>query len=154
MFHMLVWGSRNLTIQDVTIVAPGESKNTDGIHISRSAEINVFNSKIGTGDDCVSIGDGCHNINIQNVICGPGHGISIGSLGKYPYEQPVVGVRVKNCSLSGTTNGVRIKTWPGSKPMAASDIHFEDITMNNVKNPVIIDQDYCGYKSCPPKVLT
>lgn len=27
------------------------------------------------GDDCVSIGAGCYNIDIKNITCGPSHGI-------------------------------------------------------------------------------
>lgn len=67
---------------------------------------------------------------------------SIGSLGKYPNEADVRGITVKNCTLTGTENGVRIKTWPGSPPSAASKLVFNDIVMNNVKKPIIIDQDY------------
>lgn len=52
------------------------------------------------------------------------------------------GITVKNCTLTGTENGVRIKTWPGSPPSAASKFIFHDIVMNNVKNPIVIDQEY------------
>ncbi|KAI5653801.1 hypothetical protein M9H77_30988 [Catharanthus roseus] len=147
-FHVNIIGSRNVTFQHITISAPGDSKNTDGIHIGRSTEINVLDSTIATGDDCVSLGDGSKQVKIEKVTCGPGHGISIGSLGKYPNEEPVEGVFVKNCTLIDTTNGVRIKTWPGSPDGVATDMHFEDIIVQNVQNPILIDQEYCPWNNC------
>lgn len=75
------------------------------------------------------------------------HDVSVGSLGKYRHEEDVRGIVVKNCTLSGTDNGVRIKTWPGSDSSSASGMLFQDIIMNNVKNPIIIDQRYCDRSS-------
>lgn len=71
---------------------------------------------------------------------------SVGSLGKLPKEMDVTGLTVKNCTLVGTANGIRIKTYPASDPSSASEILFQDINMNNVHNPIIIDQNY-GAKS-------
>jgi len=152
-FHINVYGCKSLKIQDVTITAPGNSPNTDGIHIGHSSSITITNAKVGTGDDCISIGDGTQDVTINQVTCGPGHGISIGSLGKYQNEQPVSGIRVIGGTLSSTTNGVRIKTWPASTPGTASDIHFENIVMNNVANPILIDQGYCPNGQCSSKVI-
>ncbi|CAN1166999.1 G9 [Linum perenne] len=149
-FHISVFSSKNITINNLNITAPRDSPNTDGVHIGKSSQITVQNSIIGTGDDCVSIGDTVEQVTVTNVTCGPGHGISIGSLGKYPEEKPVTGVTVKNCTLADTDNGVRIKSWPDLNPGAASDIHFEDIIMNNVGNPIIIDQTYCPGHTCGP----
>ncbi|THU63776.1 hypothetical protein C4D60_Mb01t19400 [Musa balbisiana] len=62
--------------------APQDSPNTDGIHIADSTNIQVVNSVIGSGDDCISIGPGYTNLTIFNVLCGPGHDISDHSLVK------------------------------------------------------------------------
>lgn len=75
-------------------------------------------------------------------------GCSVGSLGREEGEEDVRGLLVKNCTVRGTTNGLRIKTWPGSPPGRASNITFEDITMANVSNPIIIDQQYCPHDHC------
>uniref|UniRef100_A0A2C9U4T9 Pectate lyase superfamily protein domain-containing protein n=1 Tax=Manihot esculenta TaxID=3983 RepID=A0A2C9U4T9_MANES len=111
-FHINLLGSKNLTFQRFLVKAPGHSPNTDGIHIGRSEQINIINSNIITDDDCISIGRGSRQVRITNVRCGHGHGISIGSLGKYEKEEPVYGIYVKNCKIYDTGNGVRIKTWP------------------------------------------
>lgn len=78
---------------------------------------------------------------------------SIGSLGKYPDEIEVKNIRVMNCTMKGTTNGLRIKTWPDKYAGAASHITFRDIVMNNVANPIVIDQEYeCSPANCKKKV--
>ncbi|KAG2684393.1 hypothetical protein I3760_10G075100 [Carya illinoinensis] len=144
-----VWGKYGGALP---IVTPGDSPNTDGIHMGRSTGIRIIDSKIGTGDDCISLGDGNQDILIQKVACGPGHGISIGSLGRYENEEPVVGVKVLDCKLRNTMNGVRIKTWPASLSGIASDMHFENIYMKNVSNPIIIDQVYCPWNQCKAQI--
>ncbi|KAI3421541.1 uncharacterized protein J3R85_012154 [Psidium guajava] len=143
-FHIGVVECNNIRLYNLRIIAPGDSPNTDGIHISRSNLVKIARTQISTGDDCVGMIQGSTNISIKKVTCGPGHGISIGSLGKYENEADVRGVIVTNCTLTNTDNGVRIKTMRGPKAIAsqASSLIFQDIVMNNVKNPIIIDQEY------------
>ncbi|XP_042466256.1 exopolygalacturonase-like [Zingiber officinale] len=152
LFHMHIFSSKNLEFQSLKISAPGNSPNTDGIHIADSTNITIANAIIGTGDDCISIGPGNTNLTILNVLCGPGHGISVGSLGKNSNEKDVVGLTVRNCAFNGTTNGLRIKTWKSSPvPLTAAHFVYENIIMHNVYNPIIIDQEYCPYVSCVEK---
>lgn len=154
-FHMMIISNENVTFQNVKIDAPGDSPNTDGMHIARSTQVKVLDTVIKTGDDCISIGDGSRQILVEKVTCGPGHGISVGSLGKYQNEQPVVGVTVKNCIFKGTQNGVRIKSWPGAEATKgeASELHFEGLIMDNVLSSLIsIDQVYCPWDKCNKKV--
>lgn len=82
------------------------------------------------------------------------YNFSVGSLGKYPNEGDVSGLVVRDCTISGTTNGIRIKTWANSPGRsAATNMTFTNIVMNNVTNPIIIDQLYCPFSSCASKVI-
>ncbi|KAK4481190.1 hypothetical protein RD792_012071, partial [Penstemon davidsonii] len=126
-------------------LSPGNSPNTDGIHIHSSRHVVITNTQIGCGDDCISIGDRISNIKISNVKCGPGHGISIGSLGKGGNYVQVEKIRVSDTFFNGTSNGARIKTWQVGRGYVR-DVKFENIIFNCVKNPIIIDQNYCDVK--------
>lgn len=151
--HLAMFGCNNVNVSKVKLLAPAESPNTDGIKISQSAGIQITKSRIRTGDDCIAIISGSSNIDVSYVYCGPGHGISIGSLGKYNNEEHVHGVTVRKCTLNGTDNGIRIKSWASPYAITASKFLFQDIFMENVRNPIIIDQTYCPYSSCNRQVI-
>ncbi|KAL0714666.1 hypothetical protein Bca4012_021645 [Brassica carinata] len=150
--QMSVEKCNSVNIKNVEITAPDDSPNTDGIHITNTQNIRVSNSHIGTGnsnpcDDCISIEDGSQNVQINDITCGPGHGISIGSLGDDNSKAYVSGVNVDGAKLTETDNGVRIKTYQGGSG-TAKNIKFQNIRMENVKNPIIIDQNYCDKDKC------
>ncbi|KAL5538942.1 hypothetical protein UlMin_044544 [Ulmus minor] len=149
-FHIMVLSNNNVTFEKIRVIAPEDSYNTDGFHLGRSTKIRIVDSIIQTGDDCISIGDGNKDIRIDRITCGPGHGISIGSLGRYKNESPVEGVYVTNSIFKRTSNGVRIKTFAGSSAYAgaASDLHFCDLIMYDVNNPILVDQEYCPWGQC------
>ncbi|CAN0902492.1 PG1 [Linum grandiflorum] len=151
-FHMSTLYAKNITFTHINMIAPAESRNTDGIHISRSSFVTVIDSTIGTGDDCVSMADDLDTIIVRNVNCGPSHGISIGSLGKYDTEKPLKNIWVQNCTISNSDNGIRIKSWPDRFATSLSGVHFEDIIFDNVENPIIIDQLYCPHNECKSKL--
>ncbi|CAF2344089.1 unnamed protein product [Brassica napus] len=139
--HIGLTGSKNISISGLNLTAPGDSPNTDGIDISRCIGVDIRDSVISTGDDCIAINSGSSYINITGLFCGPGHGISVGSLGRNGEFASVEEVRVKNCTLSNTMNGVRIKTYQNGLGYARK-ISFEDIRMVDSKNPIIIEQNY------------
>ena len=153
--HFKVFGCQKIDFRNIRISAPGDSPNTDGIKIGNSYRIRIRHTIIQTGDDCVAILSGNRKIHISNVFCGPGHGISIGSLGGHAYtEYDVEGIYVKNSVFRNTDNGLRIKTWArdSAKPLKASNIVYEDINMIDVMYPIIIDQEYCPHNQCNQQV--
>ncbi|WVZ60972.1 hypothetical protein U9M48_010917 [Paspalum notatum var. saurae] len=140
--HISVEDCSDVQLARLFITAPGTSPNTDGIHITRSKDVQVTDCKIKTGDDCMSIENGTHNLHVSKVVCGPGHGISIGSLGDHNSRAEVSSIAIDTVQLYGTTNGARIKTYQGGSGYA-KDITFQNMIMYNVKYPIIIDQNYC-----------
>ncbi|KAI4354103.1 hypothetical protein L6164_003002 [Bauhinia variegata] len=140
--HMAIHFCNGVRINDLHIQAPGKSLNTDGINIALSTNINIVNSSIATGDDCISILNGTSFVNISGIACGPGHGISIGSIGSNTSSYDTVKeVHVRNCSFNGTLNGVRIKT-SQDRVGYVGKVSFEELTMIASHHPIIIDQHY------------
>ncbi|GMG99799.1 hypothetical protein Nepgr_001639 [Nepenthes gracilis] len=146
-FHLRFDYCQDVHINSLNIKSPAQSPNTDGIHVENTREARIYNSIISSGDDCLSIGAGSHDIDIENVTCGPSHGISIGSLGIHNSRACVSNITVKNSLIKHSDNGVRIKTWQGGSG-SVSDVTFTGVYMDTVRNPIIIDQYYCLTKKC------
>ncbi|XP_071674669.1 polygalacturonase-like [Lolium perenne] len=53
--HVSVEDCTNVQLARLSITAPSTSPNTDGIHITRSTDVQVRDCVIKTGDDCISI---------------------------------------------------------------------------------------------------
>ncbi|KAK8625530.1 hypothetical protein V6N13_090398 [Hibiscus sabdariffa] len=123
--NFVISKSDSVRVYDVKVSCPGDSPNTDGIHITKSTNVVLQDCKIGTG-----------------------HGVSIGSLGEANSTGIVTKVVLDTAFLEETTNGVRIKTWQGGSGYVRG-VRFENVRMENVSNPIIIDQFYCDSpKSC------
>ncbi|KAL3840584.1 hypothetical protein ACJIZ3_025175 [Penstemon smallii] len=150
--HINLFACYNMSINHLTLLAPQDSPNTDGIHIGDSSRINIYRSIIKTGDDCIDMVSGSRDIDISDILCGPGHSTSIDSLGGSPKREDVNRINVRNCTFVATQNGLRIKTWAPSSYSLASNMSFENIIMQNVRNPIIIDQNYCPYPPCGRKI--
>ncbi|KAI4384050.1 hypothetical protein MLD38_009821 [Melastoma candidum] len=149
-FHVSINRCQNVRVIGVRISADGNSPNTDGIHVQLSTNVVILHSAISTGDDCISIGPGTRNLKIEHIRCGPGHGISIGSLAKDSQEPGVENILVKNVLFVNTQNGVRIKSWARPSSGFVRGIRFVNAGMLYAHNPIIIDQNYCPQDAtCP-----
>ncbi|XP_050276598.1 polygalacturonase At1g48100 [Quercus robur] len=145
--HLKFDSSKGVKVNNITISSPEDSLNTDGIHLQNTQDVEIQHSSIGCGDDCVSIQTGCSNVHVHHINCGPGHGISLGGLGKDKSVACVSNVVVENISIQNTLSGVRIKTWQGGIG-SVKNVSFTNVQVSDVKVPIIIDQFYCDKNFC------
>ncbi|KAF5787090.1 putative polygalacturonase [Helianthus annuus] len=140
--HITITTCNDVIVSNLHIIAPETSPNTDGIDISGSVNVNIRDSIIATGDDCIAIGGGSSYIKISGIMCGPGHGISIGSLG-HGGTDVVENVDVHNCTMIKTLTGVRIKTYQGGTGYA-NKISFTGIKFDATSAVNLSDITYRG----------
>ncbi|XP_059064638.1 polygalacturonase At1g48100-like [Cryptomeria japonica] len=146
--HLKFDSCTSVEVSGVTISSPEISPNTDGIHLQNSRDVEIHHTSIACGDDCVSIQTNCSGIRVHNINCGPGHGISIGALGKDGGKACVSNVSVYNSNISDSSYGVRIKTWQGGVG-SVKGVSFSNIQVSNVRIPIDINQFYCDIEACP-----
>ncbi|KAG6397285.1 hypothetical protein SASPL_143451 [Salvia splendens] len=115
------WKSACSSKEDVTFVIGGTIVASDNHRADYSKDRRHWLIFQGV-DNLVVIKEGSSHI----FTCGPGHGISIGSLGAGNSEAHVSDVVVNRVNFSGTTNGVRIKTWQKSA-VKISNILYQNI---------------------------
>jgi polygalacturonase len=137
----------NLVIDGVTILAPADSPNTDGIDPDSCRNVRISNCYIGVGDDCVIVKSGyafnpqgvpCENIAVTNCVFGTGHcGVGIGS----ETAGGVTNVVATNCICDGTAAGLRIKTARG-RGRAVENFRASNWVMRNVAEPVVTTMFY------------
>ena len=137
--HLAFDATNNVTINGITISAPANSPNTDGIDPSGSNYL-IENSAISDGDDDIAIkagGIAANNIAISNLQIGSGHGLSIGG----QTNSGVNGMTVTNVAFNGTSNGLRMKAGAGNGGLV-QNITYNNITMTNVGKPISISSFY------------
>ncbi|EEE54776.1 hypothetical protein OsJ_02171 [Oryza sativa Japonica Group] len=140
--HLKFDSSGGIKVKNITISSPGDSLNTDGIHLQNTRDVDIRSSSIGCGDDCISIQTGCSNVHMKNINCNPGHGISLGGLGKDNSLACVSDVFAEHINVENALYGVRIKTWQGGKG-TVRNVTFSNVRVANVATPIAIDQFYC-----------
>ncbi|ONK68563.1 uncharacterized protein A4U43_C05F13380 [Asparagus officinalis] len=145
--HLKFDNCEAVQVYNMSVSSPGNSLNTDGIHLQNSRSIAIHHVDLACGDDCVSIQTGCSDVKIHSIHCGPGHGISIGSLGRDHTKACVSNITVQDIDIHNTMTGVRIKTWQGGSG-SVQGVKFTNIRMYEVQTPIIIDQFYCDKSTC------
>ncbi|KAK3134942.1 hypothetical protein QOZ80_5BG0412690 [Eleusine coracana subsp. coracana] len=139
-YHLTFTRSSNIEANYLRVTSPADSPNTVGVHLVDSYNVHVMDDLISTGDDCVSIVGNCTDVRLRAISCGPGHGISIGTLGENNSTDYVEKIKVDTLFISDAENGVRVRTTKKGGGGFARKVKFESIVMRNVTNPIIIDQ--------------
>ena len=149
-FHLVPTDCENVVIDHVTILAPGDSPNTDAIDPGSCRKVRILNCLLDVGDDNVAVKAGhsvpgrdfcCEDILVSNCVCRHGHGISIGS----ETTAGVSNFTVVHCAFDGTVSGIRIKS-NREKGGRVEDILCRDLVMTNVRRPIDIA---CYYPKVP-----
>jgi polygalacturonase len=144
--HCSLRESKDITIDQLKMIAPASSANTDALNLSVVQNVIITRCDISTGDDnivllCSGNNDPAHpkvnNVIIRDCKLGVGHGLSIGSY----TSGGVQNVHVENISFDGTTSGIRMKAWRDRGGLV-KNISYKNITMKNVKYPIYITSYY------------
>jgi polygalacturonase len=147
MFHLVPSRCKDVTIEGISIIAPGDAPNTDACDPSGWNFI-IRNSTFDVGDDDIvakpsdKTSDGrvsCENIYIEDCTILHGHGISVG--GQTPGGMH--DFHVRNCTFDGTDDGIRLKAERGAGGLV-ENCTYENITMKNVKWPIYVTSYYHG----------
>ncbi|MDI3319224.1 glycoside hydrolase family 28 protein [Pinibacter soli] len=144
--HLSIKDGTDVYIHGIRIVAPANSRNTDGINIS-AKNCTIEDCDIRTGDDNIAINFGnrnnsatepeCSNIVVKNCFFGVGHGMSIGSFTSGGLKN----LSVSNCKFDGTTSAIRIKTARGRGGLV-ENVSYSDIDIKDSKWPIFISEYY------------
>ena len=164
MWHLGLRYVTDAMINGITITAPSNSPNTDGIDVVSSNVVTIMNVNISNGDDEVAIKSGLppqyqdphadpmpqaatQNIKVYGATFSGGHGVSVGS-------EAVNGANnifLANINMSGTSNGFRIKTGR-DRGSQIHDIIVQNVTMTGVTQPIVLNSHYPA--SSPPACCT
>uniref|UniRef100_A0A2C9W9Y1 Rhamnogalacturonase A/B/Epimerase-like pectate lyase domain-containing protein n=1 Tax=Manihot esculenta TaxID=3983 RepID=A0A2C9W9Y1_MANES len=138
----------NVVIQFVTILAPPDSPNTDGIDPDSSTNVCIEDSFISTGDDLVAVKSGWDEYGI--AYGRPSSGITIRRVtGSSPFAGIAVGsetsggvenVLAENINLYDMGVGIHVKTNIGRGGFIRN-ITISDVYMENVRKGIKIAGD-------------
>lgn len=143
--------SKHLKFIDVKILAPADSHNTDGLDPESCEDVLVLGVYISVGDDCIAVKSGkiymankykkpTTNMIVRQCCMRDGHGaVTVGS----EIAAGVNDVHIRDCVFMNTDRGLRVKTRRGrGKLSVLDDISFENIDMDNVMTPFVVNSFY------------
>ncbi|PAY08560.1 polygalacturonase [Bradyrhizobium sp. UFLA03-84] len=140
-FHIAMNRVEGATFWGLTIDAPADARNTDGIDPGASQDVTITRSFIRTGDDNVAIKAGDNgsssHISIIDNYFGWGHGMSIGS----EVNSGASDILVRNLTLDGTTSGLRIKS-DVSRGGLVERVTYESVCLRGNRWPLAFDAKY------------
>ncbi|MCP1573990.1 polygalacturonase [Herbaspirillum rubrisubalbicans] len=139
-FHLALNHVQGVTIWGVTIDAPAQARNTDGIDPSAAEDVTIAHSFIRTGDDNIAIkaGNGATRyLSILDDHLYWGHGLSIGS----ETVDGVSDVLVRNVTIDGAVSGLRIKG-NSSRGGEVRKIRYDTICLRGNVRPIDFDTHY------------
>jgi polygalacturonase len=148
MFHLVPKDCTGVTIRGITIKAPANAPNTDGIDPS-GWNFLITQCTLDTGDDNIAIkpggsrAPGNKNFTITHCTFLRGHGMSVGSGSRGGLD----GLTVSDCSFTGTDSGIRIKSGRGAGGLLQNCV-YERLAMTNVNHPIYI-VDYYPERNAP-----
>ncbi|ONM31885.1 Polygalacturonase [Zea mays] len=64
-FHLRFDDCERVRVDGLFVSSPASSPNTDGVHVENTKSVQILNSRIYNGDDCVSIGAGCSDVHVE-----------------------------------------------------------------------------------------
>lgn len=143
--------SKDIRFIDMKLISPKNSPNTDGCDPESCDNVDIIGVHFSVGDDCIAVKAGkiymgrkhkkpSSNFTIRNCSMNFGHGaVVLGS----EMSGGIKNINVTQCLFNQTDRGLRIKTRRGRGKDAVIDgITFENILMNQVLTPLVINMFY------------
>nr|WP_263858600.1 glycoside hydrolase family 28 protein [Coralloluteibacterium stylophorae] len=142
--------SRALLFARLTIEAPADSPNTDGIDPESCEDVRILGCRIDTGDDCIAVKSGkpgsegapppSRGVRIGNCLLQRGHGaVVLGS----ECAGGIHDVEARDCVFDGTDRGLRIKTRRGrGRAAVIAGVRLANVRMRGVGTPFVVNSFY------------
>jgi len=138
-FNLAFNNPTNITLVGLTITAPSDAPNTDGIDPTGTHYL-IQNCAISVGDDNIAVKASAvftGDITIAHCTFGTGHGVSIGG----QTNAGIDGMVVSDCRFNGTSTGLRLKADPTQGGLV-QNLRYSDITMTGVPYPIVFYSYY------------